>query len=398
MTHWFALIILGILKLSLLTHSPQVLAAPKVSGFINAIGGYATERPTLGYPDDELTFTRDSLVGLQVSGHLAEKISATGQLVARGQEDFAAEAAWAYVTYQLSDAAQFRMGRFRTPLFLYSDFLEVGYAQHWVKPPEEVYALQFNSVDGLEFSQSMSFGRMDTRIQLYFGSAEDEFDLQKQDASFDITLREQMGAIGTAELGWLTVRASFHQVTRLTIENFSKLSLPQPWGDVGQLAATVRTLDNIYGLGADADFVVEHLDVEDVAAEFSEFAVKMQWSHLFIVGEGTLLTFDDSPLAKQRRHLISLGTRFADTTLYCTYARANDDPVDLRLALPSSAQGVNQVLEGLAESLSLESRTSSLGVRHDLAPGAAVKIEVSENEIPERNRSNLVRFGFHLTF
>lgn len=395
------LVILMVLKITLLCHSPIVMATPKLSGFINAIGGYATERPTLGYEADNLTFTHDSLLGLQISSPLTEKISATGQVVARGSESYTAEAAWAYLTLDLSDSTKFRMGRFRTPFFLYSDFLDVGYAQHWIRPPEEVYALQFDSIDGMDISYNTSFGRMDSQLQMYFGSADDKFMLSKQDAELDVRLREQMGVVGTLNYQWFTARASFHQVTRLTIENFQALTLPQPFGDIEGLAQSIIALDRQYDFGRNADFVLEHLDVKEVAAEFSEFAVKLHWPGFFIIGEGTLLIFDDSLLAKQRRHLASVGTHFGDTTLYATYARANDEPVDLASAIPNNpgvTDGVRRTLAGLTSAVSLESETTTLGVRYDLNPGAAFKLEISENTIPQHNQSNLMRFGFHLVF
>src|SRR5688572_290231 len=145
----------------------NVMATPEVSGFISAVGGYAMERPTLGYDADNLTFERDSLLGLQISDRLGEKISATGQLLARGSDNYNAEVTWAYLTYEFSSATQFRMGRLRTPLFFYSDFLHVGYAQHWISPPEEVYGLPFDSVNGMDLNYMFSLGRTDAKVQMY---------------------------------------------------------------------------------------------------------------------------------------------------------------------------------------------------------------------------------------
>ena len=394
------MIILMVLKFALLGHSPVVMAEPEVSGFISAIGGYAMERDTGGYEADAMTFAKDSLLGLQVSQDISPRLSATGQLVARGADDFTAEAAWAYLTYHLADSAQFRMGRFRTPFFLYSDFLDVGYAQHWISAPDEVYALQFDSVDGMDLTYSQSFGRLDSKIQMYFGSSEDEFILDRQDATFDIRLREQMGIIGTLNYGWLTARASFHQATRLSIDNFSDLPLPAPLGSIAGLRSAVMELNAAYPLGAGGRFLLDHLDVQDVAAEFSEFALRMQWTHFFILGEGTLLTFDDSPLAKQRRHLVSTGINWHKITVFATYARANDEPVDLASTLDTvpNGQDLRRALHRLTHSLALESESRTVGLRYDMEAGAAFKIEITENQIPQNDQSNLVRFGFDLVF
>src|SRR5690606_12821678 len=185
-----------------------------------------------------------------------------------------------------------RMGRFRTPFFLYSDYLDIGYAQHWIAPPDEVYALQFDSVDGVDLTYHTSFGRVDTQLQLYFGSSENEFLFTRQDLSLDVRLREQMGAVGTINYGWLTLRGSFHQATRLTIDNFQDIPLPTPLENIRGLKSAVMQLSGIDSLSRNANYIIDHLDVQDVATEFTEFAIKMQWQHFFIIGEGTLLTFD----------------------------------------------------------------------------------------------------------
>lgn len=395
-----SMIILMVLKVALLSHSTAVMAAPEVSGFISAVGGYAMEHETLGYEPDTMTFTNDSLLGLQVSHDITPKLSATGQLVARGADNFKAEAAWAYLTYHLADSMQFRMGRFRTPFFLYSDYLDVGYAQHWISAPDEVYALQFDSVDGMDITYKRSFGRLDSKIQVYAGSSQDDFRLNHQDVTFDIRLREQMGIIGTLNYGWLTARASFHQATRLSIDNFSQLSLPAPLNNIAGLRNAVMALDAHNNLGDNGEFLLDHLDVQDVAAEFTELALRMQWAHFFILGEGTLLTFDGSPLAKQRRHLVSTGIHLHKATFFLTYARANDAPVDLAPSLSGvpDTQDLRNVLHQLTHALSLESETTTFGMRYDLEAGVALKIEIADNKVWQNDRSNLVRFGFHLVF
>lgn len=394
------MIILMVLQLALMVHSSQVKAETDLTGFINAVGGYATERTTLGYEADTTTFNQDSSIGIQISQDISPKISATGQLVAKGADEFETEAAWAYLTYRLSDSARFRMGRFRAPFFMYSDFLNVGYAQHWIRAPDEVYGLQFDSVNGVDLIYNMSFGRLDSKIQMYFGSSQDTFNFTRQDTALDVRLREQMGVIGTLNYGWLTARLSFHQATHMTIDNLAELPLPAPLHNIAGLRDAIMMFDAVYDLGANADFLIEHLDVRDVAVEFSEAAIRMQWSHFFLLGEGTLLTFNDSPLAKQRRHLVSAGTNWHDVTLYAIYARANDEPVNLTSGLPNvaDAQNLRRVLHQLTQSLSLESETATIGLRYDLDAGAAFKLEVSENTISQQNQSNLIRFGFQLVF
>ena len=49
-----------------------------------------------------------------------------------------------------------KAGRQRLPRFRYSDFLEVGHAYPWLRPPHAVYTATFSNDDGL--SAAYSFG------------------------------------------------------------------------------------------------------------------------------------------------------------------------------------------------------------------------------------------------
>lgn len=58
-----------------------------------------------------------------------ENLSVTGQLVARGDTS-EVKAEWLYLSYQFNPNLRINVGRQRMPLFLYSDYMDVGYAYH----------------------------------------------------------------------------------------------------------------------------------------------------------------------------------------------------------------------------------------------------------------------------
>lgn len=387
--------------LLLVVAAPAAIGQVQVNGFLNVVGGYASERAHLRYAPDELTFQPNSAFGLQVASDVGERTSVTGQLITRGATDFQVEAAWAYMTHRVSETSAFRAGRFRTPFFLYSDHLDVGYAQHWMTPPREVYALQFDSINGVDFSHQFPIGPLDAKLQVYLGSANDDFVIEASEERLDLELREQLGIVGTLNYRWLTMRASFHQVSDFTIENFSEIKLPSPLGSIAGLQAAIRAVHEQVNLGPGAPYVIDNLHVTDAAAEFAEAALKLEWARFFIIGEGTLLTFDQGPLAEQRRHYVSMGIRSGELTFYGSYARANDLETDLASRLPvvpGVTDGLAAALAGLTSSLMLVSETSSLGLRYDFEPGAALKVEVAENQLPKTEDSYLLRVGYHLIF
>ena len=59
----------------------------RINGFANLVAGTAgSDESFLGY-DDEISFDAESLFSLQISGDINDKMSATGQIVARGAND-----------------------------------------------------------------------------------------------------------------------------------------------------------------------------------------------------------------------------------------------------------------------------------------------------------------------
>lgn len=121
--------------------SPAMATELRFDGFASFVAGQALEKDELlvdpntgeaafrGY-DEKMSFQANSLFAIQVRADLQEKLSATAQIIAKGQNDYEAKFNWAYLAYQLTNEVTVKAGRFRTPLFMYSDFLDVGYAYH----------------------------------------------------------------------------------------------------------------------------------------------------------------------------------------------------------------------------------------------------------------------------
>ena len=105
-------------------------AEVRINGFANLIGGMTSSEDSLYGYSDSINFSEESLFAIQVSGDINDKMTATGQMVARGENDYDAEFEWAYITYQATDNVSITGGRLRLPLFNYSSSLDVGYSYH----------------------------------------------------------------------------------------------------------------------------------------------------------------------------------------------------------------------------------------------------------------------------
>jgi hypothetical protein len=142
--------------------SSYASAEVRINGFASIVGGKSLDSDSTLYGyDDDITFKNESKFALQLSADLQEKLTATAQIIARGEDDFDATFEWAYVTYEYSDELQFSAGKMRVPFYKYSDFLDVGYAYRWVRPPKSVYGIPFSTYEGVSVVYSSQLGDWD---------------------------------------------------------------------------------------------------------------------------------------------------------------------------------------------------------------------------------------------
>ncbi len=126
---------------------------------------------------EDLTFERDTRFGLQISSDVSDDMSVVAQILGRGDKNnFNAIIEWAYIDYELHDVASIHVGKIKQPVYLVNDYVEVGYAYPWIRPPQEVYLLNnpLNTVNGIELLLQFSVGPGTLSLQPYLGSNRDD--------------------------------------------------------------------------------------------------------------------------------------------------------------------------------------------------------------------------------
>lgn len=208
---------------SLITLSSSAMASVQINnnirldGFLSVGAGQINGDIEIADYDDTLSFSADTIVGLQLSSRINDSTDATVQLVSRGSETFETEAAWAYLTYHANPKTTIRFGRLRTPHFYYSDFLEVGYAYHWIRPPSDVYRLDIvSSLNGIDITRRFNFDQNSGYLQAFFGRVKRSFDFQNPvtgaDQTFNLQLKNFAGVVAGLEIGRLDTRISAQSV------------------------------------------------------------------------------------------------------------------------------------------------------------------------------------------
>jgi len=356
------------LKLAAAILSSTFLSTTPVSTFANDlnINGFLSVGASMmddnkvqidGY-DNQGGFKQDTILGLQVSKQVNDSTTVTGQLVSRGADDYNTESAWAYASYAASDDLDLRMGRLRVPFYYYSDFLEVGYAYDWVRPPAEVYAVPFSSVDGVDATYRFSVGNWDNSAQIYYGR------FSPSDSGVD--LKNFAGLALSGQSGDLSLRASYH---RLEIESDGTGTFGATnAAAVAGIEATRAIITASGFTDAQVDNAKEDFTLNGQEIGFYGIAAGYDNGEYSAIAEYTQ-GFGDVPfLPTANSMLVKFAKRFDTLTTHITYT-STENELD---------SGINEFIQ--ENIIQAKDKQSSIivGARYDYDDSSALKFEVQQ--------------------
>ncbi len=162
-----------------------------------------------GQTNDSWRGDQLSRFGAQLSYGLTDSVGVTVQATAKAQQDeWKANLEWAYLSWQTTDQLMLRAGRLRSPVYMYSESLDVGYSYPWLRLPDEVYSqVQVTNYEGLDavYTVPLSYGSV--TFQLAGGQAKNR-DYYAYDDQFDIDYDKLFGAsisLATNQFGTLRI-------------------------------------------------------------------------------------------------------------------------------------------------------------------------------------------------
>lgn len=348
----------------------------RINGFANLVGGLtSSDEAVYGY-DDKFSFNSESLFAIQISGDINDKMTATGQLVARGDDDYKAEFEWAYVSYAATDIISVSAGRLRLPLFRYSTSLDVGYSYHWITAPKSVYNVPFNNLDGIrvdynnyagdwEYSFQFAFGTYENETETYYVKGDDTVVISAELAYESFKMRAVYGR-SSSSLEVFALEPVFAQLQQILPAALYNNMIQNE--DTGQFL----------GLGLEID--------------------KPDW---FASAEITTVDTEDSYLRKDVAYYLTAGLRLGKFTPSITYeVKDSEDDfkfVDKISQLPAQLQ---QSLYGIQTILDDDSNAITLGLRYDVETNVALKVDAVKytDDLNDLNDANLVRFAVNYVF
>lgn len=209
----------------------------RLNGFISVGAGmtlqegqeYVTDPVNFGQYTNEVSIKPDTMVAIQTSSRVNDRLSATAQLVGfAGAKQFVktdigdievdrgfdVNFEWAYVNYELTNNLDIKFGRIRMPVFFYSSSLDLGYSYNWVRPPVEVYNVFLTSLEGVSADYNFTLGNWYGKLTGYYGETEGTDPETQSIVTFDSIL----GGVVLMENGFLSLRGSYSIDDDVSIE------------------------------------------------------------------------------------------------------------------------------------------------------------------------------------
>lgn len=343
-----------------------VNAEVQFSGFGTLVGGMSTKSDVMVRDyDDDFEFTTGSFVALQAYSDLSDGLSATAQIRSRGSDNWDPEFTWAYLSYQVKDNWRIQVGRQRIPLYLYSDYLDVSYAYHWIAPPAEVYSAPFDSFDGISTIHDISFDRATLNLRAYYGQEENN------DGELNLKIDKIFSVTASLNYDWWTVRASYFSFdvsAELGLEPIVGLWNNTPFPQVGQNI-------NLF---------------EDPAKGF-EAGITFDNQDWLFVAEYINTNVDESIFGRTKPWMVSVGKRFDKLMFHATYINEERTPYDSLSGVPL---GVSAELDQLyytsktiLDDFKLSTKLYTVGLRWDFHQSAAFKLDYT-NRNPDVGESS----------
>jgi hypothetical protein len=256
-----------------------------------------------GQTNDSWRGDQLSKFGAQLNYGITDTLGLTLQTTAKAYSDeWKASLEWAYLSWQSTDNLMLRFGRLRTPVYMYSESIDVGFAYPWLRLPDEVYSqVQLSNYEGADLVYNLPLSFATVSFQLAGGVAKNR-DYYLYDEEFDIDYDNVFGAsvsLATNDFGTLRVGYTEADIETEIAGSFIDLS-----GNPG--SATLLALDKDKGKFTSIGYQYDN----------GTWLTANEWTSRVIENDGSDST--DS-------FYLMGGRRFGDFLAHVTYAQLDED-------------------------------------------------------------------------
>ena len=303
-------------------------------------------------------------MGLQWTADLDQGMRFVGQTVARGDsaDGFVLAYDWAYFDFNVGDSGKLKVGRLRIPFYKYSDYLDVGYAYHWVTPPKSMYTLSFSNMDGVGYQQNFSTGGMEHSLNAVLGRYQGTLAIGGADAPGNL---ENLIAINySATMGNHEFYIAYAQAdTYITADVLDTDANSDGTADGGLSALSIDPSDVL---------------VDGDKGSFVGVGYKGSFGAIGVFAEASQVKVDDSIIQDSSGAYLGASYTMNEMTYHITYEMTDSEGKTFTGTSAPAEAGLNNAARALGNRSSEgTSNTITLGVRKDIGISSAVKVDLS---------------------
>jgi len=355
--------------------------AVKISGFGTAALTWSDDdRAQFGRPNqasgaaDNFRTGVDSNLGLQADYTVNNWLSLTAQGLVRqdAEEHYGAELSWAFAKFRISDDLSVRVGRVGLPVFMISDYRNVGYANTMLRPPSELYSqVPFNSVDGADITWRRDYGNTSITSQLAAGK------IKSPVSNFHVRGKDILALNVVAENGPFTLRLG-HARTKITVDDLASLNT---------LVGSLRTAGAGYRLPQLTD-LASRIEARDAKATFNSIGLAADWNN-FVLQTEFAKRKTETYINDTTSWYVMGGYRIGKFLPYYTRSELKIDgriestvPAACPAGYPAACTPTLLQLDGAVRRIPVsgvgqgEQTTDTIGVRWDFASSMALKVQI----------------------
>jgi len=372
----------------------SIVAGKVISGEVDPSGKkeFQVDFYDYAFYTEDLDFEQESMVAVQLRTDIAEKLSATIQVVAKGADGWSPDVDWAYLTYQVGDNGSLMLGRRMLPMYYFSEYMEVGYAYPWLRPPANLYWWEITQFNGATYSHSFLLDDWSVTASL-FGGRETQRDIKSHDfwrnrggyyfppagtyiaGTADVTWSKILGTNVTVSNDWIDIRASYfrtHYNTTAEVLFFDEIDTN---GDgVTDVVVERRTHpDGTPIISGDWPLTDFDLDFIGLGGSFTFQYVTLLFDYNYV-------TYDDG-----------YGSRFPTYYVSLVY---NHDTWQPYVGLSKAKLKLTKDWEGFGTGDAEEHQIVTLGLRYNFASNASAKLEFNKFT-DQGDRPGWYDFSYH---
>lgn len=244
-----------------------------------------------------------SKFGTQLTYGVTDTVGLTLQTTAKSYADeWKANLEWAYLSWQSTDNLMMRLGRLRTPIYMYSESIDVGFSYPWLRLPDEVYSqVQLSNYEGADLVYSLPLSFVTLSLQLAGGVAKNR-DYYFYDEEFDIDYHNVFGANAS-----------------LATNDFGTLRIGYVEADIETEIAGSFT--DISGSPSSAPLLV----LDKNKGKFTSIGYQYDNGTWLTANEWTQLQMEGDGAGSSEAFYVMGGRRFGDFLAHITYAQLDAD-------------------------------------------------------------------------